>query len=221
MHAGICPRTYFTLLRSSLEWTSGSRSVRAVRVGGDGSGLPVRLVKVDVVGASPVCKHLLLRDEAVVASSPAPLVGEIHGALVGPRGLVVMIRHRGMGGGSTRRESRGEKRRVKHEKARKSKCEGEKWSDNYEKRAGGEESGSESQWGRKWWQPQRKTERSEECVLTDVFIIHHLIPLMAPVAARSVEDSATWESLQSAPNFSMNIQMCQTVLGAPKTTLAK
>lgn len=66
---------------------------------------------MDVEGASPVCKHRLLRDEAVVASSSAPLVGEIHGALVGPRGLIVMIRHRGMGGGSTRgaEESRRER----------------------------------------------------------------------------------------------------------------
>lgn len=57
-------------------------------------------MEVDVEGSSPVCERGLLRDEAVVASSPAPLVGEIHGALVGPRGLVVMVRQRGMRGGS-------------------------------------------------------------------------------------------------------------------------
>lgn len=123
---------------SSLEWISGSswnRRAWAVRASDDGSGLPVWLVKVDVEGLSPVCKHRLLCDEAVVAPSPAPLVGEIHGALVGPRGLIVMIRHGGMGGGSTREPRREEQRGVKHEKAWKSKCEGGMWKqsgDNYE-----------------------------------------------------------------------------------------
>ena len=67
---------------------------------------------MDVEGSRPVGEHHLLGDEPVVASSPAPLVGEIHGALVGPRGLVVMIRHGGMGGGSTSEEGGR-----KHEKA--------------------------------------------------------------------------------------------------------
>lgn len=72
---------------------------------------------MDVEGSSPVCKHRLLRDEAVVASSAAPLVGEVHGAFVGPRGLVVMIRHGGMRGGSTRESGRGGERGARHEKA--------------------------------------------------------------------------------------------------------
>lgn len=56
---------------------------------------------MDVVGSCPVCEYRLLRDEAVVASSPISLVGKIHGALAGPRGLVVMIGYSRMGGGST------------------------------------------------------------------------------------------------------------------------
>lgn len=50
-------------------------------------------------------------------------MGEIHGALVGPRGLVVMIWHRGMGGGATWETRRVEERGVKHKKVRQSKCE--------------------------------------------------------------------------------------------------
>lgn len=105
---------------------------------------------MDVEGSGPVCKHDLLRDEAVVASSSAPLVCEIHGALVGPRGLIVMIRQRGMRGGSTR-ESRGEENREKErsKKAWKSKCEGGMWKIAWgwlRDEGGGR--GSESQWGR-------------------------------------------------------------------------
>lgn len=143
---------------SSLERISRSswnRSVWAVCAGSDSSWLPVRLVKVDVEGSSPVCKHRLLRDEAVVASSSAPLVGEIHGALVGPQGLVVMIRQRGMRGGSTG-ESRGEEKR----EAWKSKCEGGMWK--IEMRVGG----SQSQWGRNGTKKNRKIRRfwAHRCV---------------------------------------------------------
>lgn len=96
---------------SSLGCISGSGwicSVRAIHGGDDGRGLPVWLVKVDVTGSSPVCKYRLLCDETVVASSPISLVRKIHGALVGPRGLIVMIWYSRMGGGSTqaRRERR-------------------------------------------------------------------------------------------------------------------
>lgn len=90
-------------------WISGStRKSRAWAVwSGDGSrGLPVWLVKVDVEGSSPVLEHSLLCDEAVVASLSTPLVGQIHGALVWPVELVVMIRHRGMGGGPARERER-------------------------------------------------------------------------------------------------------------------
>lgn len=116
-HAGKCPHTYILyFLRGCVPgWTSGSGwSVRAVS-----ARLPVGLVEVDVEGSGPVCENRLLGDEAVVASSPALLVGEIHGALVGPHGLVVMIRQRGMRGGS------GEGRA--HEQAWKSKCERGMW----------------------------------------------------------------------------------------------
>lgn len=64
---------------------------------------------MDIEGSSPVCKHRLLCDETVVASTSASLVEKVHGALGGPRGLVVMIRHGGMRGGSTRGERRIER----------------------------------------------------------------------------------------------------------------
>lgn len=70
---------------------------------------------MDVEGLSPVCEHPLLRDETVVASSSAPLVGQIHRALVGPFGFIVMIQHRRVGGGS-KAETRREERADKHEK---------------------------------------------------------------------------------------------------------
>lgn len=62
---------------------------------------------MDIEGPGPVCEHGLLRDEAVVAPSSAPLVGEVHGALVRAGGLVVMIRHGGMGGRSAREGMKG------------------------------------------------------------------------------------------------------------------
>lgn len=66
--------------------------------------------------------------------------------------------------------------------------------------------------GKKWRFEQRKTERSEESGnLTDVFIMHHHIPLMLTVTPSSVEDSHM-RVLQYS--VSMNIQMCQTVLCA-------
>lgn len=84
-------------------WIPGSNQKSrawAVRSRDDSHRLPVWLVKVDVEGSSPVREDRLLRDEAVVASLSTPLVGQIHGALVWPVGLVVMVRHGGMGGGS-------------------------------------------------------------------------------------------------------------------------
>lgn len=66
------------------------------------SGRPVGLVEVDVERPRPVGEHGPLRDEAVVAASTPPLMRQIHGALVGSRGLVVMIRHGGMRGRSVR-----------------------------------------------------------------------------------------------------------------------
>lgn len=95
---------------------------------GGGRGLPVRLVKADVEGSGPVGEDRLLRDEAVVAPPSTPLVGEIHGALVRPAGLVVVIRHGGMGGGSVRKVERERERgRKRAEKLRESKCEGGVW----------------------------------------------------------------------------------------------
>lgn len=71
---------------------------------------------MDIEGSSPVGEHHLLCDEAVVASTPASLMGEIHRALIGPRGLIVMIQHRGMGGGSARERRRGRIERNENEK---------------------------------------------------------------------------------------------------------
>lgn len=84
-------------------WIPGSTQKSrawAVRSRDNSHRLPVWLVKADVEGSSPVREDRLLRDEAVVASLSTPLVGQIHGALVWPVGLVVMVRHGGMGGGS-------------------------------------------------------------------------------------------------------------------------
>lgn len=89
---------------ATVSGSSWSWSIRGVRIGGDGGGLPVRLIEVDFKGSSPVCKHRLLCDEAMVASSSAALVGQIHGAFIWPRGLIVMVRQRRVGGGSTQEE---------------------------------------------------------------------------------------------------------------------
>lgn len=67
---------------------------------------------MDIEGPGPVCEHGLLRDEAVVAPSSAPLMGEVHGALVGAGGLIVMIRHGGMGGQSAREGMKGDKKKA-------------------------------------------------------------------------------------------------------------
>lgn len=88
--------------------------MRAVPADGD-SRLPVWLVKVDVEPSSPVCEHHLLRDEAMVTSTSAPFMRQIHGALGGPGGLIVMVGHGGMGGGSTVHERKGRDEHEKHE----------------------------------------------------------------------------------------------------------
>lgn len=58
---------------------------------------------MDVEGPRPLGEYGPLRDEAVVAASTPPLMGQIHGALVGSRGLVVVIRHGGMSRRTVRR----------------------------------------------------------------------------------------------------------------------
>ena len=119
--AGNCPHTRVSLLwGSSVEWAWGcswNRSVRAVCAGDDCSGLPVWLVKVDAESSSPVWKHRFLCNETVMASSSTSLVGKVHGAFVRPWGLIVMIRHSGMGGGSSQ-EKRGKAWKGKKVKVR-------------------------------------------------------------------------------------------------------
>lgn len=103
----LCPYTHKHTSQTSAQWVSGaswSRCVRAVCSADESRGPPVWLVKVDIVGLSPVCEHYLLGDEAMVASLSTPFVGEIHGALVRSPGLIVMIWHRGVGGGPARWE---------------------------------------------------------------------------------------------------------------------
>lgn len=61
-------------------------------VGWEWRGAPVRLVEVDVKSPCPVGEDPLLCDEAVVAAPPPTLVRNVHGALVRPTWLVVVVR---------------------------------------------------------------------------------------------------------------------------------
>lgn len=57
-------------------------------------GTPVRLVEVDVKRPCPVGEDSLLRDEAVVAAPPPPLMRDVHGAFIRAVWLVVVVRDR-------------------------------------------------------------------------------------------------------------------------------
>lgn len=95
---------FFSTLPLEASWASHGLEQRRWKApaGVPRSGRPVGLVEVDVEGLRPVGKDGLLRDEAVVAALTPPLVGQIQGALVRSGGLVVVIRHEGMGGRSAR-----------------------------------------------------------------------------------------------------------------------
>lgn len=86
------------LLSSGGDRGSGRRfgGGRLVLVLGQGRRAPVGLVEVDVESPGPLGEDALLGDEAMVAAAAAALMGDVHGTLVWPKRLVVVVGDRGM-----------------------------------------------------------------------------------------------------------------------------